>query len=298
MNKTYSPRRLKILFAVTLIISTLTACASSLDEDKGAALEKTISVQSTRIAHLSTEVAQHDQSNASQWEAISYLSTQMPLALGLITSTPPGVTITPTPYIPNDQGTGSTFTPTPYFPNDQGSGSTFTPTPSASIDIEYPPDMRTSIEEIDRVIDAILGKDLNPRLNLIRLTTTACTTADGLGGPPTCEPGEADGTIVDACPISAGEGYHVRPDNVPAAFDFTVRGLFAVYVVPEDAYNTDYWPAGEYGIVFTSEDNGYPHVITVLVEDGQIVRLAFNPDWPPFDLVGAASDEFILPPMR
>jgi hypothetical protein len=63
MNKTYSPRRLKILFAVTLIISTLTACASSLDEDKGAALEKTISVQSTRIAHLSTEVAQHDQSN-------------------------------------------------------------------------------------------------------------------------------------------------------------------------------------------------------------------------------------------
>ena len=158
--------------------------------------------------------------------------------------------------------------------------------------------MRTGIKEIDPVIDVMIDKDLDARLELVRFTTTACNTIDGLGGPPKCEPGEADGTIVDAFPVSTGEGYYVRSENIQDVFGFTVRGLIAVYVVPEDAYHTDFWPAGEYGIIFTSEDGGYPHTITVLVEDGLIVRLEFNPDWPPFDLIREKSDEFILFPIR
>jgi hypothetical protein len=158
--------------------------------------------------------------------------------------------------------------------------------------------MRTGIDEIDKVIDVILGNDIYARLDMVRLTTTACTIADGLGGPPKCEPGELNGTIVDVFPVSNGEGHHVRWDKVQPVFDFTVRGLSAVYVVPEDVYRADYWPAGEYGIVFTSEDDGYPHTIILLVEDGQIVRLEFIPIWPPFDLIRQKSDEFILSPIR
>jgi len=140
--------------------------------------------------HLSTQVAQQEQTNASQWDAISYLSTQMPFALELITPVPPGVIITRTPYEPSDQVTGSTFTPTP----------------SASIDIEYSPDMRTGINEIDQVIDVMMDTNIDARLALVQFTKTACTTKDGLGGPPKCEPSEADGTIVDAFPVSSGEG--------------------------------------------------------------------------------------------
>jgi hypothetical protein len=74
--------------------------------------------------------------------------------------------------------------------------------------------------------------------------------------------------------------------------------LFAVYKVPEDDFEFQYWLAGDYWIVFTSEDGDYPHTITVLIEDGEIVRLTFNLGWPPFDQVWGISDEFILPPIR
>jgi hypothetical protein len=280
----HTTKRVKSFLTITSIIFILTACTSSLNNDNVEALEKTISVQNTHIAHLSTQVAKQEQMNWDQWEDIGRLYTQMPYALGIITPIPPGVTIT--------------LTQTPYSPHDQGSGPTFTPTPSASIDIDYPPDTGTGIDEIDKVIDAIMGNDIDDRLEMVRMITTACTTADGLGGPPKCEPGEADGTIVDVFPVSNGEGHHVRPGQLQDIFDFTVRGLIAVYVVPEDAYHADYWPAGEYGIALTSEDGGYPHAIILLEEDGQIVRLEFIPIWPPFDMIRQKSDEFILPPIR
>ncbi len=280
----HTTKRVKSFLAITSIIFILTACTSSLNNDNVEVLEKTISAQNTHIAHLSTQIARQERVNWDQWEDIGRLYTQMPYALGIITPIPPGVTIT--------------LTQTPYLPHDQESGPTFTPTPSMSIDIEYPPDTGTGIDEIDKVIDAILGEDIDARLEMVRISTTTCTTADGLGGPPKCEPGEADGTIVDAFPVSNGEGHHVRPGQLQDVFDFTVRGLIAVYVVPEDAYRADYWPAGEYGIAFTSEDDGYPHAILLLVEDGQIVRLEFIPVWPPFDLIRQKSDAFILSPIR
>jgi hypothetical protein len=282
MNQPRKTIYLKGLFILTLTISTLIACNSikvSVDKSE---LNETILVQSTWIANLSTQVAQQEKTNVSQWEAISYLSTQMPFARGLITPIPPGITITPTAYSLSEQEQDSPFTPTP----------------SPSIDIEYPPGTRSGIEEIDKVINAIQDEDIDARLELVRLITTACTTTDGLGGPPKCQPDERDSTLIDAFPVSYGEGTHIRQEDIKDVFGFTVRGLFAVYRVPGDAYETDYWPAGEYGIVFTSEEGGYPHVITVLVEDGQIVRLDLTPGWPPFDLVWEKSDEFILPPIR
>jgi len=276
------PLRLNLQAVILVAVITLSACTSSPDKYKAPELEETLSAQSTSIAHLSTQVARQEQTNASQWEVLSSLSTQMPYALEGITPLPPGAIITRTPYEPGDQGKGSTFTPTP----------------SLSIDIEYPPDLRTGVNEIDQVIDAIMDKGLDTRLDLVRFMTSSCTTVSGLGGPPKCEPGETDGTIVEAFPASSGEGYFVRRKNIEKLFNFTVRGVIAVYVVPEDAYQTVYWPAGEYGIVFTSEDGGIPHTIIVLVQDGFIVRLEFHPGWPPFDLIRSKSDEFILSPIR
>ena len=282
MDIKLDPLRLNLHAVILVVVITLSACTSSLDKYKAPDIEETISVQSTSISHLSTQVTRQEQTNASQWEVISYLSTQMPYALELITPLPPGAIITRTPCGSDCQGVGPTFTPTP----------------SLSIDIEYPPGMRTGINEIDQVIDVIMDKDLDARLALVRFMTTSCTTVSGLGGPPKCEPDETDGTIVEAFPASSGEGYFVRLKNIGKLFSFTVRGVIAVYVVPEDAYQTVYWPAGEYGIVFTSEEGGIPHTIIVLVQDGFIVRLEFHPGWPPFDLIRNNSDEFILSPIR
>jgi hypothetical protein len=169
-------------------------------------------------------------------------------------------------------------------------------TPTPYIDIEYPPDTRTGIPEIDSVIDAIIGSNIDGRVELVRFIQFPCTTVDGLGGPPKCQDEEVDGTVVTAFPVLYSEGVHVRPDQIQNVFDFSVRGLLAVYVVPEDSYSTDDWPAGESAVVFTSEDGGYPHVITVHITDGEIVRLEFNAGWPPFPWIWDRSDNFILPP--
>ena len=279
----------KLLLLLILLISglftifTIPACTSSMEADDYLLLE-TISAQSTRISHLSTQVARQELTNISQWESVGRLYTQMPYALGIITPLPHSITITPTP--------------TPYPPGNQKPDSNETPTPTASLDIEYPPDMRTGIGRIDVVIDAILSEDINAKLDLVRFSTTACTFGDGLGGPQSCIGEEKDGTMVDVFPVSSGEGFFYRHDRIREIFNFSVHGLFAVYRVPEDVFQADYWPSGEYGLVFTSEDGGKPHIIIVLTENGQIVRLGFYYNWPPFEIVNEMSDEFILDPMR
>jgi hypothetical protein len=264
-----------VSFVLCLSACTITGSGSA-DFD----LEHAISAQSTEIAKLSTQVADQEKTNQRQWEAISYNLTQMPYALGLITPIPPGVTITPTAYVPEEQIPGLTATPEP------------------ALGIEYPPHWRTGIQEIDKIIDVVMSDDIETRIELVGFTTSACTTGDGLGGPPRCNPEEEDGKIVEAFPVSYSEGTQVRPENIDKVMNFSVRGLLAVYRVPDDAYETEYWPSGEYGVVFSSENGDYPHMIVLLVERGQIVRLDFVIGWPPFDLIWDRSDEFILPPTR
>lgn len=262
------------------IVFGITACTLSATLNPDAALSETLSAQSTRISHLSTQVAGQEQKNASQWEAIGYLHTQMPYAQGVITPTPPGQMNqpTPTPYVPIDSSTMQT--PTPY------------------LDIEYPPETRTGIDEIDSVIDVILNGDEAARLDLVRYSTTACVMGSSFGGQPNCTGEEESGTLIDVFPIDFERELYYRPRDIQGIFGFTVRGLLAVYKVPEEAFQADYWPAGEYGVVFTSEEGGVPHIIIVLIEDGKIVRLDLDYTWPPFGVVRERSNEFLLTPIR
>ena len=169
-------------------------------------------------------------------------------------------------------------------------------TPSSSS--EYPPDTRTGNPEIDAVIAAIMASDVDTRVALVRYTESACTLADGLGGPPKCQEGESEGTLVTAFPVLSSEGTQIRPENIHTVFDFSVRGLLAVYRVSDSAIKEDGWPAGEYGVVFTSEDGNFLHTVTVLMEDGRIVRLDFGMVWPPFESIENRAGEFILPPFN
>ena len=97
--------------------------------------------------------------------------------------------------------------------------------------------------------------------------------------------------------ILAAEGYHVRPEEIDTLLDFAVKGLLAVYRVPDDAFERDYWPAGEYGLVFAPLDTSYPHLIIVLVEDGRIVRLDYYLGETPYDAILDKAEEFVLPPV-
>jgi hypothetical protein len=261
------------LAVLSSMLVLATACSSVFGIGSPSDLEGTLAAQGAILSDLATQVAGQSETERNQWEAISSLATKMPYALGWITPVPPGVTISPTPYVPGDHGP---------------------PDPAGSFG--YPPETRTGDPNLDWILDSVLLGDPPLTLDLVLLTTTACETTEGLGGPPKCEPGEPEGTLVQGLPVSYGEGTFLRAKNAQSALNFSVLDLIAVYRVPDTAYQADYWPAGEYGIVFTTGDGGFLHVITLILEDGKIVRIDFTP-MAPSDLTWAPIDDFVLPPL-
>lgn len=87
-----------IFTAATLLILSSVSCRLTTSDLDVPDYQETIAVQSIRIANLSTQVAEQEEVNQSQWAIISHLATQMPYALDLITPLPGDVTITPTPF--------------------------------------------------------------------------------------------------------------------------------------------------------------------------------------------------------
>ena len=156
---------------------------------------------------------------------------------------------------------------------------------------------------MDAVVDAFLGSSLDARRHLVRFLTTPCTTARGLGGPPKCEAGEAEGTPVEVFPVAMMEGYFVRRESIDGALQFEVVGLYGVFRAPGPTYERAYWPAGEYAVTFAgwtrppSTNIGIMQTI-VFVQDGTVVRLTHTPFvalWPPTQSLGT---EWVLPPLK
>ncbi len=154
-------------------------------------------------------------------------------------------------------------------------------------------DTRVGVPEVDAVIEAALANDLDALRELVHYTTTGCTHTMGLGGPPKCEADETEGTLVEVFPILGPEGGHVRRAGIDRVFPLGKKGLHAVYRVSEDAYEEDYWPAGEYGIVFASDP--YPSVVTLLVDERGIVRIVYS-EWSTDLLARQDVGELVLPP--
>lgn len=150
------------------------------------------------------------------------------------------------------------------------------------------------LAEVEPVIESFLFGSTNDRKELISYTNVACTNADGLGGPPKCRTDQAEGTMVEVLPILSGEGTYSSPEEIDNALNFVVMSLYTVYRVPDDAYQPDYWPAAEYGLIFTREMNAVPFPVTVFVEDGRIVRLHHHIGTDPQELINQLPVEAIL----
>lgn len=170
--------------------------------------------------------------------------------------------------------------------------SPFANPPRAPIAVQ-PAGARSGVQDVDLLIDAVLVNNLEARRRLIAYTITPCTTAQGMGGPPKCAPGEANGAPVEVFPFLGEEGEHIRPPAIDRILQFAVEGLYAVYRVPESAFRAEYWPAGAYAIIFLA--TGLQRQATVFVTNGKIVRLELSRQerWPGKDTRGI---EWLLPP--
>lgn len=138
----------------------------------------------------------------------------------------------------------------------------------------YSLETRTGLEEIDNVLAVVASGDGAQLESLVEYTTAPCTTQDGLGGPPKCREGEAESTPVDVLPSISSEGSFIRKEEIAAWTGVNADTLVAVYRVSEDGVEEEYYPRGEYGIVFLSNENG--PAVTLRILDSAIVRVDYS----------------------
>lgn len=125
---------------------------------------------------------------------------------------------------------------------------------------------------VGQVISAVVSKQTSSLVPLIAYQQVGCTTAQGLGGPPKCKPGDAQGTVYRVFPSGTCEGEWAT-DGAATITQLvpTFDQLYAAAKVA--APNPDpepYWPKGESVVVFSGA-NGAPGGYLVL-NATQIVR--------------------------
>ena len=161
----------------------------------------------------------------------------------------------------------------------------------------YPLDTTTGNPEIDPVLAAVASGDPEELHALIDYTSAPCTTADGLGGPPKCREGEAEGTMLEVLPSISSEGGHIRKEEISSWQGVDASALYAIYKVADTALNEEYYPPGEYIIFYVPKEN--EPGIALHIADGGIVRVDTMFDVFPESLssvIERDTSEVILPP--
>lgn len=147
---------------------------------------------------------------------------------------------------------------------------------------------------MDAILAAVESGDPQKLRDLIRFTTVGCTKTDGLGGPPKCQDDEVEGTLVEVLPFLGSEGHFLRKADIMNFSGVNAVGVYAVYKVSNAAFSEGAYPAGEYAVVFISQEN-QPDIV-VQIRAG-IVRIDYL--FPPIslgDVVQRDSTELILAP--
>jgi hypothetical protein len=144
--------------------------------------------------------------------------------------------------------------------------------------------------------DTLLGDAISTRRELVRLTQTGCTKADGLGGPPKCQGDQAEGTLVNVLPILGPEGHYASTGTLDRTLGFEIKGLYAVYYVSEEVWRAGYAPAGEVALLFIQQEHNIP--VTVHIDGGAIVRLDFHYSQSLESILEREAADFLLPPYQ
>ena len=141
---------------------------------------------------------------------------------------------------------------------------------------------RTNNEEIDNILDVVASGDQQQLQSLIQFTDAVCTQLDGLGGPPKCREGEAEGTPVEVLPFLSSEGSFLRSDEIEKWPGLNVSSVYAIFAVSPDVVAEQYFPVGEYVIVLLGSGNEPP--VALRTAQGRIVRVDYLLDPAPESL--------------
>lgn len=184
-----------------------------------------------------------------------------------------------------------------------------TPTPEAALEIDlmvtpsptafrvHPPDTRVGIDQIDRVLEAVLEGGTEELIQVVAFTTTACTNADGLGGPPKCRAGEIEGAQVEVLPFSGPEGHYLRASEIAEWSGLDIAGLYAIYRNSEQVYSKVYFPAGDFSILLIGNQEWRDY--NLRIDEHGIVRVDnIIGSSPQVDLEREAAEVILPPPVQ
>jgi hypothetical protein len=115
---------------------------------------------------------------------------------------------------------------------------------------------KTGIQTIDQVLNAVASGDPQSVTAAIEFIDAECTQQEGMGGPPKCREGEAEGTPVEVLAFLGSEGGHLRKDELENGLAINATGIYAVYEVNTAVVSSEqYYPVGNYVILFVDEEN-------------------------------------------
>ncbi len=148
---------------------------------------------------------------------------------------------------------------------------TATPEPTATPDVER----RTGDPEVDAIIEAVEERDVAALASMTEYTEIGCTTAMGMGGPPKCEGGDAEGTTYLVLPVSACEGgWRHEASGVLGEFAGRARGAWGVFDVTSTGDRGDLPPVDTLVVFHSAIDQSGETDIAVYLElfEGKIRR--------------------------
>lgn len=175
---------------------------------------------------------------------------------------------------------------------------TSAPTAAPTDETAAPTPRLSGVPEADAVIPTLLAHDAEAINELIHYNVIPCTTAEGLGGPPKCLEGETEGTLVEAFPTLGAEGGHIRPDGMNMLISLLhTDELYAVYELSDEVYADDAYPRGRYGVLFISDQEGFP-TTTVHVDENGIVRIDYHLDESPDEVMAREAATLLLAPQQ
>ena len=150
-------------------------------------------------------------------------------------------------------------------------------------------------DELGPIVKAMLGGSLDEQVAVIQYSQIACATVDGLGGPPPCPEGAAEGTEVEVFPTLGSESSFVAPENMQTFLNNSIlKSLYAVYRVTPNPNIEPYFPEGEYAMLFERNVNDISLPVVLRVMDGRIVRMDFSMGISAADLLKEVPVEKVL----
>ena len=156
-----------------------------------------------------------------------------------------------------------------------------------------PQTAEAAVPHLDALVSAASSGSSEEVLDLIQFSSLPCTTVEGMGGPPKCQAGEAEGTLVEALPVLGPEGHHMRREDFSSWTGIDGAQLYAAFRTPESIFSDEFYPAGEYGVAFRLPDGA--NVVVFQVTQEGIVRLDYHLP-PTIDELLEQSDVIVGPP--